>query len=147
MFGIYVLCQYHRELDCVWCCPLVIWRSGYVEMMWGIGGGGFLFNFLGIAGVSPEYRRKYVTCLVLSCCCCYCCYCCCLPILDRLVCTRALSPGLGLCLARKTYLFIWIASILVPVSLVGRLTLTVVVVNFASHYVFFKKIIQNNLKQ
>ena len=102
------------EFDCVGFCPLAIWRYGYVEMMWGIGGEGFLFSFLGyrrgIARVLPETRE--LSGLVLSC----------LAAAATAataatavaaaylawtdwVCTRALSPGLGLCLARETYLF------------------------------------------
>ena len=65
-FGISLMCQFHWELDCVGFSPFEIWRCGCVEMMRGIGGEGF-FPFYGIAGVSPEYRRKFVSCLALSC--------------------------------------------------------------------------------
>ena len=61
------MCPFHWELDCVGFSPFEIWRCGCVEMMREIGGEGFLFPFLGIAGVSPEYRRKYVSCLALCC--------------------------------------------------------------------------------
>jgi hypothetical protein len=54
-----------RGLDCVGFCPFELWRCVFFEMMWGIGGEGFVFSFLGYRRVSPEYRRKHVTCLVL----------------------------------------------------------------------------------
>ena len=77
MFGIYLMCQFHWELDCVGFCPFEIWRCDCVEMMRGIGGEGFFFSILGyrrgIARVSPEIRE--LSCLVLSCRCCWCCYC------------------------------------------------------------------------
>jgi hypothetical protein len=69
MFGIYLMCQFHWELDCVGFCPFEIWRCDCVEMMRGIGGEGFFFSILGyrrgIARVSPEIRELY--CLVLPC--------------------------------------------------------------------------------
>ena len=67
MFGIYLMCQFHWELDCVGFSPFEIWRCGCVEMMRGIGGEGFLFSILG-------YRRGIAgnTWVVLSCRCCYC---------------------------------------------------------------------------
>ena len=51
-------------------------------------------------------------------------------------CTLVVSLGLGPCLAGEACLFVWTASVLAPVSLVGRLALTVVVVKLAPHRFF-----------
>ena len=115
------------------------------HVMWGIGGEGFCFSFLGyrrgIARVSPETRE--LSCLVLSCCCCrYCCCCCCccycLACLDRLGLHPGLepspraAPGTGnlfVCL----HLYFWLVAWL-WLSLWWNLR----------PIVFFKKMIENN---
>ena len=158
MFGIYLMCQFHWELDCVGFCPFEIWRCDCVEMMRGIGGEGFFFSILGyrrgIARVSPEIRE--LSCLVLSL----------LLLLLLLVllvlllllllhtfplpsCVRHRGHTQQSSLAGRSgwqqpcvldtlalWCIVWTASVLAPVSLVGRFTLTVVVVKFASHCVF-----------
>ena len=154
------MCQFHWELDCVGFCPFEIWRCDCVEMMRGIVGEVF-FSILGyrrgIARVSPEIPELF--CLVLPCrSCCYCCYycwfcwsCCCfcLPSHYRVACaTRGTNssrhwPGdrggnSPACLRPTLALsaIVWTVSVLAPVSLVGRFTLTGVVVKLASHCVF-----------
>ena len=164
MFGIYLMCQFHWELDCVGFCPFEIWRCDCIEMMRGIGGEGFFFSILGyrrgIARVSPEIRE--LSCLVLSCrcCCCYCCYCCWFCWSCCCCCCSIPSHYIPSCVRHRGHTkqsslagrsgwqqpcvldtlalpgIVWTASVLAPVSLVGRFTLTVVVVKFASHCVF-----------
>ena len=149
MFGIYLMCQFHWELG--------IWRCHCVEMMRGIGGEGFFFHFR----ISPEYRRKYLSCLALSC----------LvapaatvatitagsagpvaAVTAYLPTTELCAPqgaqtavvtgrAIGVATALRAWgqrptlalsAIIWIVFVLTPVSLVGRFTLTGVVVKFAS---------------
>ena len=121
------MCQFHWELDCVGFSPFEIWRCGCVEMMRGIGGEGFLFHFR----VSPEYRRKYVNCLALSC------------IVAAAAATEAAAAGSAGPAAAVAAACLPTTELLAPqgvapVSLVGRFTLavvTVVVVKLASHCV------------
>ena len=157
MFGIYLMCQVHWELDCVGFCPFEIWRCDCVEMMRGIGGEGFFFSILGyrqsIAGntwvVLPGLVLSLLLLLLLL-----------LlvllvllllllhtfPLPDRVACatrgtrsSRHWATALRAWGQRPTLALsgiVWTASVLAPVSLVGRFTLTVVVVKLASHCVF-----------
>ena len=159
MFGIYLLFQYHGEFDRIGFCHFEIWRSGCVEMMRGIGGEGFFFSILGYRQSIAGNTRVVLPCLVLS-------LLLLLLLLLLLVllvlllllllhtfplpsCVRhrghtqqsSLAGRSGWqqpCVLDTLALsgIVRTASVLAPVSLVGRFTLTVVVVKFASHCVF-----------
>ena len=122
-----------------WVSPFEIWRCGCVEMMRGIGGEGFLFSTLGYRrGIAS--RRKYVSCLALSC-----------LVAAAAATTAATAAGSAGPAAAVAAAYLPTTELpapqgVAPVSLVGRFTLTVVVVKLASHCVF-NKIIQNNLKE
>ena len=124
-----------------WVSPFETWRCGCVEMMRGIGGEGFLFSTLGYRrGIAS--RRKYASCLALSC----------LVAAAATAATTAATaagsagPAAAVAAAYLPTTELPAPQGVAPVSLVGRFTLTVVVVKLASHCVF-NKIIQNNLKE
>ena len=153
------MCQFHWELDCVGFCPFEIWRCDCVEMMRGIGGEGFFFSILGYRQSIAGNTRVVLPCLVLS-------LLLLLLLLLLLVllvlllllllhtfplpsCVRHSAHTQQSSLAGRSGWqqpcvldtlalsgIVRTASVLAPVSLVGRFTLTVVVVKFASHCVF-----------
>ena len=98
---------------------------------------GSFFPFSGIAGVSPKYGRKYVSCLALSCL---------VAAAAAAAATAATAAGSAGPAAYLPTTELRALQGVAPVSSVGRFTLTVVVVKLASHCVF-NKIIQNNLKE
>ena len=110
--------------------------------MRGIGGEGFLFSTLGYRrGIAS--RRKYVSCLALSCLV--------AAAAAAAAATAATAAGSAGPAAAVAAAYLPTTELpapqgVAPVSLVGRFTLTVVVVKLASHCVF-NKIIQNNLKE